>query len=366
MYLLNKIAKIFILSTILFHQSVSYAKEYLNVYNWSEYIAAEDLQAFEEETGIKLRYNLYDSDYILESKLISGKTGYDIVFPSMAPFLIRQIKLGFYQPLIKNKIPNYKNIDSRFLKILAQYDQDNTYAIPWIWSSLGIGYNKNKLEKIFPNGFPQNLNLIFNKKYLEKLKECGVAILDSPSDIIPLILLYDKIDPNSETEEAMNSIENRLRNIKSYVRYFHTSKYIDDLANGEICVAVGYSTDIFQSSAIADELKKETIKYLIPEEGSIISVDTVAILKDAPNRENAYKFLDFILRPEVSARITNKFRYPNTNKASHPFINKDIINNEMIYPNPSIFEKLHPKKELSSEYERKRNRLWMRVISESP
>lgn len=340
----------------------SKASDYLNIYNWAGYILPEQIEQFEKETGIKVRYDLYDSDYILEAKLISGKTGYDIVFPSLSPFLNRQIKLGLYHKLDKAKIPNYSHIDPLFLDIMHKYGESDQYAIPWIWSAMVVGYNEKKLKEIFPDAIPNNLELIFEEEYLRKVENCGIAIADSPNDIIALISIYNKLDPNKEDESTLKIIEQTLHRIKPYIKYFHGSRYIDDLANGEICVAVGYSADIFQAAAAADEIGQNKIGYFVPDEGSLLSIDSAVILKDAPNMENAYKFINFILNPQISAAVTNKYRYANTISASKAYINNKVLK-KYIYPNEKNIDKLHIKRELSSSYERQKIRLWMYLLS---
>ena len=295
-------------------------EQVLNIYNWSDYIAEDTIANFEKETGIKVRYDVFDSNEVLEAKLLAGNTGYDIVVPS-AHFVARQIQAGIFQPLDKSKLPNYKNLDADAMKVLAGYDPGNQHIIPWMWGTTGIGYNVAKIKERMPDAPIGSWKMIFDPEVVSKFKDCGVATLDANSEVFPTALRYLGLPPGSQSAEDLAKVEEHVMKIRPSIKYFHSSQYINDLANGEICMVLGWSGDVFIARDRAAEAKNgNEIAYFVPKEGSLMWFDTMAIPKDAPHAENAHKFIDYILRPEVVAAITNYVNYPNANAASLPLV----------------------------------------------
>ena len=329
------------------------AKETLNFYNWSDYIAEDTLAKFEKETGIKVTYDVFDSNEVLEAKLLAGRSGFDIVVPS-ATFMARQIKAGVFQPLDKAKLPNYKELDTKLMGTLATLDKGNAHGVPYLWGTTGIGYNVKQVEKVLGEDAPtDSWELVFNPKYMEKLKECGVSFLDSPDEIYPLAMNYvgqDPVSKDAKLYKKNSEAAKLLKSIRPYVTQFHSSQYINNLANGDICVAVGWSGDILQAMDRAEEAENGVeIEYVIPKEGTSMWFDMLTIPKDAKNAENAHKLIDFLMRPDIMADISNYVWYPNGIPASMSMLDKEISENESIYPSASTKEKLfslgvHPQK----------------------
>ncbi len=334
------------------------AKE-LNVYNWSDYIAAGTVPGFEQATGVKVVYDVFDSNELLEAKLLAGSSGYDVVVPSLS-FLGRQIQAGVFQPLDKSKIPNLANLDPAMMERIAQQDPGNKYAVPYLWGTTGIGYNVDKIKAVFGTDEVVNSwDLVFKPENLAKLKDCGVTILDTPSEIIPTVLHYLGEDPNSTDPAVITRAVKVLRSIRPYIRNFHSSQYIDSLAKGNICLAVGWSGDVLQARDRADEANNGVhIAYSIPKEGALQFFDMLAVPKDAAHPDNAYAFINYLLRPEVAAANTNFVSYPNPVTTSTPLIDAAIRDNKTIYPPPEVQAKLFGLKIMPPEVDRLYTRLW--------
>jgi putrescine transport system substrate-binding protein len=309
------------------------ASKVLNVYNWSDYIAEDTIANFEAETGIKVTYDVFDSNEVLEAKLMAGNTGYDIVVPSLT-FLSRQIQAGVFQPLDKSKLTNLGNLDPALMELLAVNDADNAHALPYLWGTTGIGYNVEKVREALGEDAPtDSWALVLEPGNLEKLKGCGVAFLDTPSEIIPPVLRYLGEEPNSFDPAVIQKAVDRLAALRPSITYFHSSQYINDLANGDICVAVGWSGDIIQAQARAAEADKGVdITYYIPKEGAPMWFDMMAIPTSAKNTDNAYLFLDYLMRPEVMAGVQNYVAYASANQAALPLVDKAILDDPGIYP----------------------------------
>jgi putrescine transport system substrate-binding protein len=331
----------------------------LNVYNWSDYIGEETIAGFEAETGIKVNYDVFDSNEVLEAKLMAGNTGYDIVVPSLT-FLSRQIQAGVFQPLDKSRFTNYGNLDPEMMALLAKNDADNAHSLPYLWGTTGIGYNVEKVAAALGEDAPtDSWALVFEPGNLEKLKGCGVAFLDTPSEIIPPVLNYLGEDPNSFDEAVIQKAVDRLKELRPHITYFHSSQFINDLANGDICIAVGWSGDIIQAQARAAEADKGVdVAYVIPEEGAPMWFDMLAIPKDARNVDNAYLFLDYLMRPEVMAGIQNYVAYASGNQAALPYVDTEILEDPGIYPSEEVQDKLYPLAVLPPEVDRLFNRHW--------
>ncbi len=331
----------------------------LNVYNWSDYIAPDTIANFEAATGIKVNYDVYDNNEIVDAKLLAGSSGYDIVVPS-GNFLERQIQAGLILPLDKAQLPNGGNLDPAALQTAAIVDPDNAHGVPYMLNTIGLGYNVAKVaEALGTTDLPTSWDLLFDPETVSKLASCGVAVMDSPSEVMGTALHIQGIDPNSESEEDLAKAEAVLNAIKPSVRYFHSSQYIDDLANGEICVAMGYSGDMFIAADNAAEGIE--IGYLIPEEGAPTLYDFLAIPADAPHPGNAHKFIDYILQPEVVAGITNTVFYANPNPASLEFVDEEVKNNPSIYPSAETLANGFTMKAHSPDYEESLTRTWTRI-----
>ncbi|GAA4651749.1 putrescine-binding protein SpuD [Kistimonas scapharcae] len=326
------------------------AEKVLNVYNWSDYIAEDTIAKFEEKTGIKVVYDVFDSNEVLEAKLLSGKTGFDIVVPS-ASFMARQIEAGVFAPLDKEKLSNWKNLDGNLMALLETYDKGNAHSFPYLWGTTGIGYNPELVAKYLGEDAPVNSwDLIFKEENISKLNQCGVALLDAPTEVIPAALKYLGLNPNSTDKGDYKQAEALLQKIRPHITYFHSSKFITDLANGDICVAVGWSGDILQAADRADEAENGVaVEYVIPKEGAGMWFDMLAIPKDAENIDEAYAFLNYLLEPEVMAEIQNYVSYASGNKAALTMVDEEITSNPGIYPteeaekNLYVFEVLPPK-----------------------
>ncbi len=331
----------------------------LNVYNWSDYIAEDTIANFEAETGIKVNYDVYDNNEIVDAKLLAGNSGYDIVVPS-GNFLERQIKAGLILPLDKSKLTNLGNLDPAVMATATAQDPDNAHAVPYMINTIGLGYNVAKVQEALGAEAPvDSWDLLFNPDTVAKLASCGVAVLDSPSEVMGIALHYLGLDPNSESADDLAKAEELMNSIKSSIRYFHSSQYIDDLGNGEICLALGYSGDVFIASDNAAE--GVDIQYLIPKEGAATLFDFLAIPADAPHPENAHAFINYILEPDVVAAITNYVYYANPNLPALEFVDEEVKSNPGIYPPAETIEKAFVMQAHSPDYEETLTRTWTRI-----
>src|SRR5882724_11109577 len=339
----------------------------VNIYNWSDYIAPDTVAKFEAETGIKVNYDVYDSNEVLEAKLLAGKSGYDLVVPSATPFLARQIKAKVYRKLDKAKLKNYDNLDKQILASQAVADPGNAYGVPYLWGTTGFGYNVAKVKAALGDAAPlDSMAMIFDPEIAKKLAPCGISLLDSALDVFPAALAYLGRDPTSKAPADLDAAVATVGKIRPYVKKFHSSQYINDLANGDICIALGYSGDIVQARTRAAEAKNGIeIAYTIPREGAQLSTDMMAIPASAKHRDNAYRFIDFILRPEVIAAITNAVGYPNPNALAADMVEEDIRNDPSVYPPDELRAKFFIDKPASADFERARTRAWTKVKSGS-
>jgi len=334
----------------------------LNVYNWSDYVAPETISRFEKETGIKVNYDVYDTNEVLETKLLTGHSGYDVVVPS-AFFLERQAREGVFLPLDKTKLTNYHNLDKDVLRRVSLNDPDNRYGVPYMWQATGIGYNIDKVRAALGDDAPlDSWALVFDPKYASKLAACGLTFVDSPPEVFDSAQIYLGIDPNSERIEDLAAAEELVKKVRPYVRYFHSSQYINDLANGEVCVSIGYTGDVLMARDRAQEAGNGVkIAYIVPKEGAIFEVDMLAIPADAPHPDNAHAFLNYILRPEVVAEISTFKKYPSGNAAAIAFLKPEIRDDKAIYPPPEIVARFKDHRAESLTYTRYENRAWTRV-----
>ncbi|CAB1070592.1 Putrescine ABC transporter putrescine-binding protein PotF (TC 3.A.1.11.2) [Olavius algarvensis Delta 1 endosymbiont] len=341
-------------------------KEVLHVYNWSDYMdegPGGPVSVFEKQTDIDVTYDVFDSNEVLEAKLLAGKSGYDVVFPS-TNFIGRQITAGVFQKLDRAKLKNYKHLDTGILKVLESVDPGNEYSIPYMWGTTGLGYNVKKVQAAFGGNAPvDSWDLIFKPENAAKLKDCGLVMLDDPSEILSLTLHYLGKDPNSMNKmDYTDAALPLLKSIRPYIKYFHSSQYINDLANGDICAVIGWSGDILQARDRADEAGAGVqVAYSIPKEGAGTWFDMIAIPADADNVDNAHKFLDFLMEPEVIAGITNYVSYPNGNADAFPFIDKEIREDKAIYPSAETMKGLFTMKNMPPKTSRVRTRVWTQL-----
>ncbi|HTP84298.1 MAG TPA: polyamine ABC transporter substrate-binding protein [Alphaproteobacteria bacterium] len=336
----------------------------LNIYNWNDYINDETLRRFEAETGIKIRYDLYDANETLDAKLRAGHSGYDLVVPTASPFLALQVKAKLFRPLDKAKLKNYGNLDAQLMQQLTTDDPGNQHAIPWMWGTLGIGYNSAQIAKLMPAAPVNSLKMLFDPAIVATFKSCGVVILDSPTDVFPAVLSYLGRAPDSKKKEDLDAATDALMKIRPFVRKFHSSEYINDLANGDACLAFGFSGDIKQAAKRAAEAHKDyKVVYSIPQEGSQVWIDTWAIPADAEHVDAAQRFLDFVLRPEIAALNSNKIGYANGVPASRPLIDPAIRDDPTIYPPADVRTRLYTISPPDRAYERLRTRAWTRVTT---
>ena len=351
-----------LVSLLAFAAAPAFGQGQVNVYNWSDYIAEDQLKAFEKNSGIKVNYTTYDSNEILEAKLRAGRSGYDVVVPTASPFFVRQLGVGLYRPLDKAKVKNLKNLDPEIMAALAKYDPGNAHGIPWMWGTTGIGYNVAAIKKRMADAPVDSLRMIFDPAVVSKFADCGVMVLDSATDVFPAALKYLGLDPDSKKPEDLAKAADVVKAVRPYIRKFHSSEYINALAGGDICLAFGYSGDIFQARDRAAKAKdKQDIAYAIPREGSLLWIDVAAIPKDAPNPDNALRFLDFLLEPKVAAASSELTGYANANTPATALLPKDISGNPLIYPPADVRAKFYTITAGSAEQTRERTRLWTMV-----
>ncbi|WP_342244416.1 extracellular solute-binding protein [Pseudomonas sp. OTU5201] len=338
------------------------AEPQVRIYNWFDYIGPDTLKNFQADSGIKPQYDVYDSNEVLEAKLLSGNSGYDLVVPSDS-FLPNYMKAGVFQPLDKSKLPNWKNLNPALLKVLAAKDPGNQYVMPYMWGTNGIAYNVDKVKAVLGENAPvDSWELIFNPDNLAKLKQCGVAFLDSPTEVIPEVLHYLGLPPNSHNPDDYKKAEELLAKLRPHVSYFSSSKFVTDLANGEVCVALAWSGGAMQAAARAREAGNGVkVEYRIPKEGTAAWFDVLAIPKDAQNVEQAHAFLNYLLRPEVVAPISDHVAYANPNQAADQLISAELRDNPNVYPPAEVQARLFSVEMLPPKLERIRTRTWTKV-----
>ncbi len=336
------------------------AEKKVNVYNWSDYIEPTVLEEFTKETGIQVNYEVMDSNELLETKLLAGRTGYDVVVPS-ASFLARQIKAGIYQKLDKSKLTNLKNLDADITKKLEVFDPGNEHAVNYMWGTSGVAYNEEAIKAAMPDAPVDSFAMFWDPKVISKFAKCGVSVLDAPSEVIGTVLIYLGKDANSEKPEDLAAAEKVLLSVRPYIRTINSAPYIEQLANGEVCLVLGWSGDVLQAKSRAEEAKKPfTIKYNIPKEGAVMFFDNMAIPADATHVKNAHIFINYMLRAEVAAKNTNFISFANSNAASWPMVDPVVKDNPGIFPTPDLMPKLVPDLPESAEFTRSLTRTWTR------
>ncbi len=334
----------------------------VNVYNWSDYIAEDTIEKFEAETGIDVVYDVYDSNEVLEAKMLTGNSGYDVVVPT-SDFLQRQVAAGAYQPLDKTMLPNLDNMDADLMANAAVYDPENEYATIYMWGTTGIGYNVGMVAERLGEDYEVNSwDLVFDPEIAAKLADCGISFLDAPTEIIPAAMNYLGLDPRSTSADDMRAAADLLIAARPHIRYFHSSQYINDLANGDVCVSVGWSGDVFIAQARADEAENGVeVAYVIPDEGALQWFDMMAIPVDAPNPDNAHKFINFIMDAQITADITNYVWYANANAASMALVDAEITSDPGIFPTDAAKANLWGAQVYNARTDRTVTRLWTEI-----
>lgn len=355
--------KTLICAALLCASAAAVAERQVRVYNWSDYVGETTLADFQQATGIKAQYDVFDSNETLEGKLLAGRSGYDIVVPSNH-FLGKQIKAGAFQKLDRSQLPNWDNLDPQLLKQLEVNDPANQYAVPYLWGTNGIGYNVAKIKEVLGVDTIDSWAVVFEPENLQKLASCGVSFLDSADEMLPAVLNYLGLDPNSQRAEDYAKAEATLLAVRPYVTYFHSSKYIGDLANGNICLAVGFSGDVLQAADRADEAGKGVeIAYSIPKEGANLWFDMLAIPADASSPKEAHAFINFMLDPATIAGVSDYVGYANPNTRASALMDPDVRNDESVYPPQAVLDKLYISAELPVKVQRLMTRSWTRVKS---
>jgi len=333
----------------------------LFIYNWSDFIGTDTIARFEKLTGIKVTYDVYDAEETMEARLMAGSSGYDVVSAS-TDFFSREIKAGVYETLDKARLPNWKNLDPRILAIQAEYDPGNQHAVPYLHSINGFAYNVDMIRARMPNAPVDSLDMIFKPQIVAKFADCGVTLIDSAEDTLQLALQYLGLDPNTTRREDFKAAEDLLVKVRPYIRSFDSTEYMNGLANKEVCIAMSWSSDYAQSRARAKAVGLNVnLAFTVPKEGANQTFSSLLIPRGAPHPLAAYAFINFILRPDVIAEITNQIFYGNDNIASRPLIDKRILDDVTLYPTPEIEARLYRSAEVSAATERIRTRTWTRV-----
>jgi putrescine transport system substrate-binding protein len=332
----------------------------LNLYIWSDYLAPNALSEFERQTGIKVHVAYFDTNETLETRLLAGSSGFDIVVPT-ASYFERQIRAGVYQTLDKSKLPNLKNMDPQLMARVALHDPDNAHGVIYTWGTNGIGYNEKMVKALLPDAPLDSWRMVFDPAVASKLAKCGISVLDSPAEMVRAALSFLGRDPNSQKPEDLAVADATLSRIRPFIRNINSSEYIEALANGDLCVAVGYNGDVLQARDRAREANKGIeIKYMIPKEGSILWFDMLAIPKDAPDTESAYAFLNYMMSPQVSADVSDFRRYATANAAGQPLVQPAVRDDPGIYPAPELRQNLAVQLADSPDQTRAITRVWQK------
>jgi putrescine transport system substrate-binding protein len=333
----------------------------LYIYNWTDFIGPDTIAKFEKLTGIKVVYDVYDAEETMEARLLAGGSGYDVVSAS-TDYFSREIKAGVYEPLDKSRLPNWKNLDPRVLAIQSVYDPGNAHAVPYLHSMNGFAYNVDMVRARMADAPVDSLDMLFKPEVVSKFADCGVTFLDSPEDAIQLALKYLGRDPNTTKREDFKAAEDLLLKVRPYVRSFDSSEYLNGLANRELCVAMSWSSDYAMSHARAKAAGLNVnLAFTVPKEGANETFSSLLIPEGAPDRDAAYQFINFILRPDVIAEITNAIYYGNDNIASRPLVDSRILHDDTLYPTPEIEARLYRSAEVNAATERLRTRTWTRI-----
>src|SRR5271154_6368769 len=342
-------------------KSAAAEEKRLYIYNWTDFIGRNTVAEFEKQTGIKVNYDVYDSEETMDARLLAGSSGYDVVIAS-TEYFGREIKAGVYIPLDKSKLPNWKNLDPRILAIQTVHDPDNAHSVPYMHAINGFAYNVDMVKARMPNAPVDSLDMLFKPEVVAKFADCGVTFLDSPEDVIQLALNYLGLDPNSTRREDFKAAEQLLLKVRPYIRSFDSSEYLNGLANKEVCVAMSWSSDYAQSHARALAAGVNVnLAFTVPREGANETFSSLLIPAGAPHPEAAYQFINFILRPDVIAAVSNAIYYGNDNSAARPLVDPHILADATLYPTPEIEARLYKSTEIDAATERIRTRTWTRI-----
>jgi putrescine transport system substrate-binding protein len=332
----------------------------LNLYIWSDYLAPNALPDFEKQTGIKVHVSYFDTNETLETRLLAGHSGFDLVVPT-ASYFERQIKAGVYLTLDKSKLPNLKNMDAQLMSRVALHDPDNAHGVIYTWGTNGIGYNEKMIKALLPDAPVDSWRMVFDPAVASKIAKCGISVLDSPAEMVRVVLSYLGRDPNSQKPEDLAASEAALNKIRPYIRNINSSEYIEALANGDICLAVGYNGDVLQARDRARDANKGIeIQYVVPKEGSILWFDMLAVPKDAPDPESAYAFLDYMMTPQVAADVSDFRRYATANAAAERLVQAAVRDDPGIYPPKELRQKLAVQLADSPDQTRAITRVWQK------
>lgn len=337
------------------------AERIVNVYNWADYISEDALRSFEQETGIKVNYDVFDSLETLEGKILVGSSGYDVIFPN-GPLLEKFSQLNLLAPLDHAKVPGWSTLDANVLDYMAKYDAGNKHGAPYMWGTIGIGYDVDAIERRMPGAPVDSLDILFKPEIAQKFADCGIGVLDSPSEVLVMALNYLGLDPYSADEAAMEKARQLLMSVRPHIRYFRNVGFAQDLATGDICLMLGYSADIYvaKKTAVANQTGI-TVGLTVPKEGSIVFFDSMAILADGQHKEEAYAFINYILRPEVIAELSNNASVANAVPAATPLVDEQLRSNVGIYPPADRISHLIVDKTVNAETTRLRTRVWTRI-----
>jgi len=346
---------------LLFASPALAQKATVSMFNWADYVPPAVVKAFEKQTGIKLLYGVYDSNEILDARLREGKPAYDVVVPRASPFLASQLADKLYQPLDRSRLKNYGNLDPTIMALLAKYDPGNEHAVPYMWGTIGIGYNTDKLKRLLPDTTADSLNLLFDPQIVSKFKDCGVMVLDSPAEMIPAALKYLGLDPDSKSDADLTKAADAWRAIRPFIRKFAVADFVNQLTQGNVCLAFGYSGDIEDARHRAAQTKgrgKVNIGFAVPREGAQIWIDTLAIPANAPDPGNAYKLIDFLLDAQIAAQSSSATGYATANAAARPLLDAAIAQDNGLYPPADVMSKLYAVTPADRRYELQRLHVW--------
>jgi putrescine transport system substrate-binding protein len=335
---------------------------YVNIYTWYGLIDSRIIHEFEQETGIKVRHDLFDSNNIVEAKLLAGHSGYDVVLPSASPYMKVQIEAGAYHPIDHSQLSQWNNVDPLLLEEMRTVDPENRFGIPYYWGTLGFVYVEEEILKRMPNAPVTSYRLLFDPTVVARFASCGVTLLEEAVDVYPQVLTFLGRNHASTDKNDLEAAQAHLLKIRPFIQRFSSSRFVNDLVEGQTCLSQAWSGEVHMAQRRADESGKKTrIIYVIPEEGSGLWIDAIGIPRDAPHPQNAHKFIDFLLRPSISARISETTTLGVANRHMGPYLNKDLANNATVYPPPEVMKKLHLDHPQNQAYERRRTRLWAQL-----
>ena len=335
----------------------------VNVYNWADYIAPDTIEKFEAETGIKVNYDMYPSGSVVDVKLLTGNSGYDVVIHSNQ-YSSRLAPIGIFDKLDMSRLPNIKHLDPDVFKLINVFEAVEGYMVPYFWGSTGYAWNVEMVRKRLPDHPMDSMDVLFDPEVVSKVADCGVVLLDDPTDLLPMMMAYLGRDPNSVDDESLAAAEAQFKKIRKYIRYFSNDKMLVDMPNREVCVVMSWSGDYASIVARAREANLDIeVRYTVPKEGSGLWVDGAYIPADARHKDNAYTFINFLMRPDIAADIANEIYYANANRDSWPLTNPLILNDKGIYPDEELWQRIYRVSPIDPRRERARTRTFARIKS---